>query len=52
VTTIYKITNPSDRARARRPERVRHGLNRDATEQDNYPDAIAELALHIIARTG
>jgi hypothetical protein len=34
VAAINKITNPSDRARARRLERPRHALNRAATEQE------------------
>ena len=33
MAVIYKITNPSDRSRARRRERPRHALNRAATEQ-------------------
>jgi hypothetical protein len=33
VATIHKITNPTDRARARRLNRPRHALNRAATEQ-------------------
>jgi hypothetical protein len=34
VAAIYKITNPSDRARARRLERPRHALIGAATEQE------------------
>ena len=33
MAAIYKITNPSDRARARRLKRPRHALNQAATEQ-------------------
>ena len=34
MAAIYKITNPSDRARARRLERPRLALNRAAAEQE------------------
>jgi hypothetical protein len=34
VAAIYKITNPSDCARARRLERPRLALNRAAAEQE------------------
>jgi hypothetical protein len=34
VAAIYKISNPSDRARARRLERPRLALNRAAAEQE------------------
>ena len=34
MAVIYKITNPSDRARARRLERPRHALHRAAAEQE------------------
>jgi len=34
VTVVYKITNPSDRAHARRQKRPRHTLHRAATEQE------------------
>jgi hypothetical protein len=34
VAVIYKITNPSDRASARRLERPRRALHRAATEQE------------------
>jgi len=34
VAVVYKITYPSDRARARRLERPRHTLNRAGTEQE------------------
>jgi hypothetical protein len=34
VAAIYKITNPSDRAHARRLERPRHALNPAAAEQE------------------
>ncbi len=34
MTVVYKITNPSDRAHARRQKRPRHTLHRAATEQE------------------
>ena len=34
MAVIYKITNPSDRARARRRKRPRHTLHRAAAEQE------------------
>jgi hypothetical protein len=34
VAVTYKITNPSDRARARHLKRPRHALHRAATEQE------------------
>ena len=34
MAVIYKITNPSDRARARRLKRPRRALHRAATEQE------------------